>query len=176
MKKRRKKEKNRKKGVGRAHCYEHWRRFSGETGWWKWLKWGIYRSVITATSLLLYCKIQQKLWYFSSYALVFHISLDVVLVQFCVACLFIRKIMWKSTVSKLDCILFLQSKDSTYLVLKIYGNKTSSWSHLPLDKIAAISQTFLSTFSWMKKFEFWLKFHWNLFLKVQITIAQHWFR
>ena len=153
--------------------HSHW---PGETGWWKWFKWGISRSVITATSLLLYCKIQQKLWYFSSYTLVLHISLDVVLVQFCVACVFIWKIIRKSTVSKFDCILFLQSKDSIYLVPYIYGNKTSLLTHLPLDKMAGISQTFSNACSWMKKIEFWLKFHWNLFVKVQLTITQHWYR
>ena len=47
----------------------------------------------------------------------------------------------------------------------------------PLDKMADISQTILSgAFSWMKSFVFWLKFHWSLFLKVQLTISQHWFR
>ena len=41
----------------------------------------------------------------------------------------------------------------------------------------AISQTtFLSAFSWMKIFELRLKFHWSLFLRVQWTIFQHWFR
>ena len=40
-----------------------------------------------------------------------------------------------------------------------------------------ISQTtFSSAFSWMKIFEFRLKFHWSLFLRVQLTIFQHWFR
>ena len=35
----------------------------------------------------------------------------------------------------------------------------------PLDKMAAYSQTtFLNAFSWMKMFEFELKFHWSLFL------------
>ena len=49
--------------------------------------------------------------------------------------------------------------------------------YLPLDKMAAISQTaFLNTFSWMKKFEFWLKCHRNLFLMVQWTMTQHLFR
>ena len=41
----------------------------------------------------------------------------------------------------------------------------------------AISQTtFSNAFSWMKMFEFRLKFHWRLFLRFQITIFQHWFR
>ena len=41
----------------------------------------------------------------------------------------------------------------------------------------AISQTtFSSVFSWMKMFEFWLKFRWSLFLRFQLIIFQHWFR
>ena len=41
----------------------------------------------------------------------------------------------------------------------------------------AISQTiFSSAFSWMKMYEFRLKFHWSLFLRVQFTIFLHWFR
>ena len=39
--------------------------------------------------------------------------------------------------------------------------------------MAAILQTIFSdAFSWMKSFVFWLKFHWSLFLKVQLTISQ----
>ena len=49
-------------------------------------------------------------------------------------------------------------------------------THLPLNKVAAISQMALSnTFSWMKMLEFRLKFHWNLVLRVQLTIIEHWF-
>ena len=33
-----------------------------------------------------------------------------------------------------------------------------------------------SAFSWMKMFEFRLKFHWSLFLRVQLTIIHHCFR
>ena len=36
-------------------------------------------------------------------------------------------------------------------------------SHLPLDKMAAISlTTFSNAFSWMKSLAFWFKFHWSL--------------
>ena len=50
-------------------------------------------------------------------------------------------------------------------------------THWGRDKMAAISQTTLSNaFSWMKMFEFRLKFHWSLFLRVQLTIFKHWFR
>ena len=41
----------------------------------------------------------------------------------------------------------------------------------------AISQTtFSNAFSWIKMFEFRLKFHWSLFPGVQLTIFQQWFR
>ena len=43
--------------------------------------------------------------------------------------------------------------------------------------MAAIFQTtFLDAFSWMKIHELQLIFHWALFLRVQLTIFQHWFR
>ena len=45
------------------------------------------------------------------------------------------------------------------------------------DKIDAIVQTtFSNTFSWMKIYEFRLRFHRSLFLRVQLTIFHHWFR
>ena len=50
-------------------------------------------------------------------------------------------------------------------------------THWGPDKMAAISQTTISNaFSWMKMLEIWYKFHWSLFLRVQLTIFQHWFR
>ena len=50
-------------------------------------------------------------------------------------------------------------------------------THWGRDKMVAISQTtFLSAFSWMEMFEFRLKFHWSLFLRVQLTKFQHCFR
>ena len=46
----------------------------------------------------------------------------------------------------------------------------------PLDKITAFSQTTISNeFSRMKINELQLEFHWILFLRVQLTIFQHWF-
>ena len=45
------------------------------------------------------------------------------------------------------------------------------------DKMDAISQTtYSNAFSWMKMYEFRLKFHWSLFPWIQLTIFQHWFR
>ena len=50
-------------------------------------------------------------------------------------------------------------------------------THWCRGKMAAISQTtFSNAFSWMKMYEFRLKFHWTLFPGVQLTIFQHWFR
>ena len=58
------------------------------------------------------------------------------------------------------------------------GNREGFYlSHLPLDKMAAISQTIFSdAFPWMKNFIFRLKFHWSLFLRVQLIITRIWFR
>ena len=50
-------------------------------------------------------------------------------------------------------------------------------SHWGRDKMDATSQTTCSSvFSWMKMFEFRLKFHWRLFLRVKLSIFQHCFR
>ena len=47
---------------------------------------------------------------------------------------------------------------------------TCAATHLPLDKMAAISlMIFSDAFPWMKGFVFWLEFHWSLFQKVQLT-------
>ena len=49
-------------------------------------------------------------------------------------------------------------------------------THWGRDKMDAISQTtFWSAFSWMKMFDFRLKFHWSLFRGVELTIFHHWF-
>ena len=50
-------------------------------------------------------------------------------------------------------------------------------THWGRDKMAASSQTTVSiAFSWMKMLEFRFNFHWSLFLRVQLTTSQHWFR
>ena len=54
------------------------------------------------------------------------------------------------------------------------ANELTHWGR---DKMDAISQTtFLSAFSCMKMLEFRFGFHWSLFLRVQLTIFQHWCR
>ena len=53
-------------------------------------------------------------------------------------------------------------------------NALTNWGP---DKIAAISQTtFSNAFSWMKIYEFRLRCQWSSFLRVQLTIFEHWFR
>ena len=55
--------------------------------------------------------------------------------------------------------------------------QTIVWTQWGRDKIAAnFLTTFSNGFSWMKMYEFRLKFHWSFFLMVQLTIYQHWFR
>ena len=50
-------------------------------------------------------------------------------------------------------------------------------THWGRDKIAAIWQMrFSNAFSWMKMFEFCLRFQWNLFLRFEIPIFHHWYR
>ena len=57
-----------------------------------------------------------------------------------------------------------------------YVDLQRTLTHWDRDKMDAISQTaFWSAFSWMKIVEFRLKFHGSLFLRVQMTIFQHWF-
>ena len=61
---------------------------------------------------------------------------------------------------------------NTYLI-----QPTFYLTHCGSDKMAANSQTtFSRAFSWMKKCEFCLRFHWNLFQRFELTIFQHWFR
>ena len=57
--------------------------------------------------------------------------------------------------------------------LSAWGLQHVGLTQLPLDKMAAISHaTFWNAFSWMKSIVSWFKFHWNLFLSVQLMIFQ----
>ena len=42
--------------------------------------------------------------------------------------------------------------------------------------VAIFQTTFSNTFSWKKTYKFWLELHWSVFVRVQLTIFQHWFR
>ena len=53
----------------------------------------------------------------------------------------------------------------------IFPEYSVALTHWGRDKMTAISQTTsLNAFSWMKMYEFRLRFHWSLFLSVQLTI------
>ena len=81
-------------------------------------------------------------------------------------------VRWESRQLFFDSIV--QAKKKSTLPALCEGNPTLT--HLPLDKLAAISQTiFLGAFSWMKSFVFRSEFLWSLSLRVQLTINQHWF-
>ena len=55
--------------------------------------------------------------------------------------------------------------------------KSAYLTHWDRDKMAAVSQTtFSDAFSWMKMYEFRLRFHWSLFLRFKLPILQHWCR
>ena len=50
-------------------------------------------------------------------------------------------------------------------------------THWGRDKMATIFQTTFSiAFPWMKMYDFQLKFQWRLFLRIKLTIFQHWLR
>ena len=52
-----------------------------------------------------------------------------------------------------------------------------SLTHWGREKMAAIIQmTSSNAFSWMKMYQFRLRFYWNLFQRVQSTKFHHWFR
>ena len=70
--------------------------------------------------------------------------------------------------------VFWHTKNPIWHWVKIACLPTCGLTHLPLDKMAAISQTtFLNAFLWMKSVVFRFKFHWSLFLTVLFTITQH---
>ena len=59
----------------------------------------------------------------------------------------------------------------------MHGHFLNNINTLRPRQMDAISQmTFSNVFSWMKMFDFRLKFHWSLNPMVQLTIFQQWFR
>ena len=76
-----------------------------------------------------------------------------------------------------DDVIMPCYNNRTYFCLGKHNKQCAYLTHWGRDKMAAISQTiFSNAFSWMKMDEFRLRFHWSLFLRVQLTIFQHWFR
>ena len=68
-------------------------------------------------------------------------------------------------------IMRLSLRTENWSLLLYNQNSLQLLTHWGRDKMDAISQTkFSSAFSWMKMFQFQLRYHWCLFLKVQLTI------
>ena len=86
----------------------------------------------------------------------------------------------KSSLTQDHVNAMFDETDSKVLNYQNCRRSTSPYSvltHWGRYKMAAISQTTLSiAFLWMKMLEFRLNFHWSLFLRIQLTIFQHWFR
>ena len=84
-----------------------------------------------------------------------------------------------TVVSVADFYHLLQQMLKYFYARNVLDNYICEWllTHWGQDKMAAISQTTsLNAFSWMKMYEFQLKFHWSLLLRAQLTIFHHWFR
>ena len=72
----------------------------------------------------------------------------------------------------------LKSLNSIIQQLYNHPKTPESWAnqstHLPLDKMAAISQTaFWNALSWIKRFLFVFELHWSLIVRDQLPISQH---
>ena len=64
-----------------------------------------------------------------------------------------------------------------YISQEYFSTSTRRVNSLRPRQMDAIFQTtFSNAFSSMKMYEFLLKFHWSLFLGVQLTIFHHWFK
>ena len=81
-------------------------------------------------------------------------------------------------------LLLVQKKIIKMAIFPFQWRKTTQFvssvlcclTHWGGDKMAAIFQmTFSNAFSQMKMYEFQFNFHWNLFLRVQLRVNQHWF-
>ena len=85
-----------------------------------------------------------------------------------------NKIQWKINFAVIQFLVIISLQN---FANPIEWDTNSTLTHWGRDKMDAISQTTsLSAFSWAKMFKLRLKFHWNLFLRVQLTIIQHCFR
>ena len=90
-----------------------------------------------------------------------------------------KKTHLKMSSGKKSAILSRPQCVNGLLVYTITGCSSSSYSSSSyinsssLNKMAPILQTFPNAFSWMKLFEFRLKLHRSLFLRVKLTTFQH---
>ena len=74
-------------------------------------------------------------------------------------------------------VTVMLTKPSAELGIDAYSRLSIALTHWGRVRLDAISQTtFSSAFYWMEMYELRLKIHWSLFLRVQLTLFQHWFR
>ena len=95
--------------------------------------------------------------------------------------LLISEVLWHASLSTFTVstrlIFYIMYLKFMLQILLTHLPATDVLTHWGRDKIGAIFQTtFSNAFSWMKMYQYQLKFHWSLFLRVQLTIFQHWFR
>ena len=127
------------------------------------------KSILNKTGVLwfeMYKSVSQSQW--TMFTMKLQTSLKVVMFDWCLIwCKWAIEVYWNVA----------SGSRTWWLLLAWHWVLVIELTHLPLDKMAAISQTIFSkAFSWMKSFVFWFKFHWSLFLRVPLTIIQHWFR
>ena len=117
---------------------------------------------VSTVSYLVYVWVTSALYGISCYIWLFHYDTWLYVYRKCTLCVCLLTV--EDYDIYIQCWTTMAAHDRWYL------------THLPWDKMATISQTtFSNAFSWMKSFVFQVNFHWNLFLRVQLTISQHWF-
>ena len=89
--------------------------------------------------------------------------------------LIIQSYEWTGIDKITYCVVSKSLQATTFMCRIVHS--LSALTHWGRDKMDAIWQTtFSNQFSWMIMYEYRFKFHWSLFLMVQLTIFQHWFR
>ena len=158
------------------YLYSNFRGYFGSQGWW--LCFIIVPSIYLLTEMVCICMLMAYLllWLRSKYR-----SLD--LCQGVRLCRYNNEQTTKQT--KAINNSYISCKCDTnragHFTLDAHASRpVACLTHWGRDNIDAVSQTtFSSAFSWMKifkMFEFRLKFHCSLFLRVKLTKFQHWFR
>ena len=84
--------------------------------------------------------------------------------------------LFQSSLKRWNCLNSFPTSPVFSLMGNVHTNACLVNSLRPRQMDAISQTTFPSVFSWMKMYEFRLKFHWSLFLRVQLIIFQHWFR
>ena len=90
------------------------------------------------------------------------------------ACSHKMTVTWQTDVSLSDWCITTASMSTAISLLRINIVILTHWGG---DKMSALFKTtFWNAVSWMKMYEFRLRFHWWLFLCLWLTIFRYWFR